>query len=33
MKDSNKPYNGTTLESNLKGSTGFKKGGIELALN
>lgn len=33
LRETNKPYNGTTLESNLKGRTGFKKGTTELALN
>ncbi|KAL4438949.1 hypothetical protein ABPG74_016669 [Tetrahymena malaccensis] len=32
MKNSNKPFNATTLESNLKGKTQFKKGSIEAAL-
>ncbi|EAS00736.3 TBP1 interacting protein (macronuclear) [Tetrahymena thermophila SB210] len=33
MKNSNKPFNATTLESNLKGKTQFKKGSIEAALS
>lgn len=33
MRETNKPFNATTLESNLKSRTTFKKGSIEIALN
>lgn len=33
IREANKPFNSTTLESNLKAKTSFKKGSIDVALN